>query len=198
MGKGDATRGAILRRAISVAAVQGLEGLSIGRLATLAGLSKSGLFAHFGSKEALQKAVLEAVVDDFRAAVILPALRGPTGRERLRRLFAGWLDWSAADEKTGGCPLLAASIELDDQPGELRDYLVAQQRAWFESIARMARRAIDEREFRADVDVEQFGFQFHSLGLGFNFAYRLLGDPAARRRADRAFEQLMADAALTF
>lgn len=195
MSKGEQTRSAILRRAVDLAAVHGLEGLSIGRLASLAGLSKSGLFAHFGSKEALQKAVLETVVDDFRAHVIVPALREPTGRRRLQRLFHDWLDWSAADDKTGGCPLLAASIELDDQPGELRDYLVAQQKAWFESIARMARKAIEQREFRADLDVEQFAFELHSIGLGFNFAHRLLHDPRARSRADRAFEQLLAQAA---
>jgi AcrR family transcriptional regulator len=195
MGKGEDTRAAILREAVSVAAVQGLEGLSIGRLAGLAGLSKSGLFAHFGSKEALQQAVLETVVDSFRSQVILPALREPTGLDRLRRLFGDWLTWSAADDKSGGCPLLAASIELDDQPGQLREYLVTQQRAWFDCIARMAQKAVDQGQFRSGLDLAQFAFEFHSIGLGFNFAYRLLDDAGARRRADRAFEQLVANAA---
>src|SRR5688572_22653645 len=127
MSKGAETRAAILQQAAAIAAVDGLEGLSIGRLAGAAGLSKSGLFAHFGSKEALQRAVLEAVVEDFRASVILPALREPTGVGRLDELFTGWIDWAAAERKSGGCPLLGAAIELDDKPGELRDYLVEQQ-----------------------------------------------------------------------
>jgi hypothetical protein len=113
----------------------------------------------------------------------------------LEQLFAGWLAWAAADEKTGGCPLLAASIELDDQPGELRDYLVGQQKAWLDCIARMATKAISQAEFRGDLDVEQFAFEFNSIGLGFNFAYRLLDDPRAQRRAEHAFRQLVASAA---
>jgi AcrR family transcriptional regulator len=194
VGKGEETRAAILRKAATVASVHGLEGLSIGRLAELTGLSKSGLFGHFGSKEALQKSVLESVVDDFRSLVILPALREPTGLARLRRLFAEWLTWAAEDEKIGGCPLLAASIELDDQPGELRDYLVAQQKAWLDCIARMAAKAVTQAELRRDLDVEQFAFQFNCIGLGFNFAHRLMEDAHARRRANAAFEQLIASA----
>jgi AcrR family transcriptional regulator len=157
-------------------------------------LSKSGLFGHFGSKEALQQAVLEDVVLDFRNHVILPALREPTGLSRLQRVFTDWTAWAAADEKIGGCPLLAASIELDDQPGELRDYLVEQQKAWLDCIARMATKAVSQSEFRSDLDVEQFAFQFHSIGLGFNFAYRLLDDAKARQRAQIAFQQLVANA----
>jgi AcrR family transcriptional regulator len=194
MRKGEVTRAAILDHAVAVAGVYGLEGLSIGRLAGLTGLSKSGLFGHFGSKEALQRAVLECVVEDFTTAVIGPALREPTGRSRLDALFEGWLSWAATDDKSGGCPLLAASIELDDQPGDLRDYLAAQQRAWFDCVARMANKAVAESEFRADLDPEQLAFEFHSIGLGFNFAHRLLDDPNARRRARAAFDQLIATA----
>ena len=194
MGKGEETRAAILRKAVTVASVHGLEGLSIGRLAELSGLSKSGLFGHFGSKEALQKSVLESVVDDFRGRVILPALREPTGLARLRRLFDEWLTWAAEDEKVGGCPLLAASIELDDQPGELRDYLVGQQKAWLDCIARMAAKAVTQAELRRDLDVQQFAFQFNSIGLGFNFAHRLIEDAHAARRAHAAFAQLIASA----
>jgi AcrR family transcriptional regulator len=194
MSKGAETRAAILQQAVAIAAVDGLEGLSIGRLAGAAGLSKSGLFAHFGSKEALQRAVLEAVVEDFRASVILPALREPTGLERLKELFTGWIDWAAAERKSGGCPLLGAAIELDDKPGELRDYLVEQQHAWLDCIARIAAKAVDQKQFRRDVDVTQFAFDFNSIGLGFNFAYRLLDDADAARRARRAFERLVASA----
>jgi AcrR family transcriptional regulator len=194
MSKGLATRAAILRHAISLASVHGLEGLSIGRLAERSGLSKSGLFRHFGSKEALQRAVLESVVEDFRARVILPALREPTGSARLRRLFDAWLGWATEEQRAGGCPLLGASTELDDQPGELRDYLVEKQRAWLDCIARIATKAIEQREFRMDLDVAQFAFEFNNIGLGFNFAHRLLADDRARSRAERALESLVAAA----
>jgi len=194
MIKGESTRASILRHAVSVASVHGLEGLTIGRLAERSGLSKSGLFGHFGSKEALKLAVLESVVEDFRARVILPALREPTGSGRLRRLFAAWLDWAAEEQRDGGCPLLGASIELDDRPGELRDYLVDKQRAWLDCIARITRKAIDDGELRRDLDVEQFAFALNSIGLGFNFAHRLLADRSARARATRAFESLLASA----
>src|SRR5687768_17544901 len=153
MSKGEETRAAILRHAIGLCSVEGLDGLSIGRLAELSGMSKSGLFSHFGSKEALQRAVLETVVDDFRNRVILPALRGPGGVQRLRRLLELWIGWAAFDERDGGCPLLGASIELDDRPGDLRNYLVEKQKAWLDCIARIAAKAIAEQEFRGDIDV---------------------------------------------
>ena len=194
MNKGEATRSAILRHAVALCSVQGLDALSIGRLAELSGMSKSGLFGHFGSKESLQQAVLETVVEDFRSRVILPALREPGGVGRLRRLFALWLEWASEERREGGCPLLGASTELDDQPGDLRDYLVDKQRAWLDCIARIAAKAIDEQELRADVDVEQFAFEFNNIGLGFNFAHRLLDDPRARPRANQAFETLIASA----
>ncbi len=194
MSKGRQTRAAILSRAVSVAAVHGLDGLSIGRLAASAHLSKSGLFGHFGSKEALQQAVLEHVVEDFRTRVIVPALREPTGAARLRSLFAAWLDWAVAEERGGACPLLGASTELDDQPGPLRDYLVERQTSWLDCIARMAGKAVAEGQLRRDLDTAQFAFQFNCLGLGFNFSQRLLRDPDARRRATTAFERLIEDA----
>jgi AcrR family transcriptional regulator len=194
MSKGEQTRTSILRHATALCSVEGLAGLSIGRLAELTGMSKSGLFGHFGSKEALQQAVLESVVDDFRSRVILPALRELGGTGRLRRLFALWLEWAEEDQRAGGCPLLGASIELDDRPGELRDYLVDKQKAWLDCIARIATKAIAEKEFRADLEVEQFAFEFNNIGLGFNFAHRLLDDARARQRAKNAFTTLVASA----
>jgi AcrR family transcriptional regulator len=197
MRKGRDTRAAILRQAADIVAIHGLEGLSIGRLAATARLSKSGLFGHFGSKEALQRAVLEHVVEDFRARVVLPALREPTGLAQLERLFAAWIRWVAADERAGGCPLLGASIELDDHPGPLREYLVERQRAWLECIGRMAAKAVADGDLPPDLDVEQFAFELNSLGLGFNVAYRLLGDRDAAARADAAFSRLLGFAGAT-
>jgi AcrR family transcriptional regulator len=195
MSKGEETRASILRHAVALCSVEGLEGLSIGRLAERSGMSKSGLFSHFGSKDALQQAVLESVVEDFRTRVILPALREASGVRRMRRLFALWLAWASEEQRDGACPLLGASIELDDRPGELRDYLVEKQRAWLDCIARIAAKAIADEEFRDDLDVEQFAFEFNNIGLGFNFAHRLLDDARARERAADAFESLVASAA---
>jgi AcrR family transcriptional regulator len=194
MRKGEDTRATILRHAVALTSVQGLEGLSIGRLADLSGLSKSGLFGHFGSKEALQQAVLEVVVEDFRTTVIVPALREPTGLGRLQRLFEAWLAWATGADKAGGCPLLGASIELDDRPGELRDYLVEKQRAWLDCIRRIAAKAVADGELSPRLDLEQFAFEFNAIGLGFNFAFRLLDDAAAPARAREAFRRLIAAA----
>jgi AcrR family transcriptional regulator len=195
MSKGQNTRAAILRQAVALARVQGIEGLSIGRLAERSGLSKSGLFGHFGSKEALQRAVLEAVVEEFRTTVIVPALREPTGLARLQRLFDAWLTWAQGDEKDGGCPLLGASIELDDRPGELRDYLVEKQQAWLDCIRRMTAKAVADGELHPGLDSEQFAFEFNAIGLGFHFAYRLLDDATAAERARNSFQRLAVAAA---
>lgn len=191
MQKGELTRSSILERAVSMASVVGFEAISIGRLATEAGMSKSGLFGHFGSKEALQRAILEFVVEDFKLRVIAPALRQPTGEARLRALFTNWLDWTGQEPLKGGCPLMAASVELDDQPGPLRDYLVEQQEAWLDCIRRMAQKAVAEAVFRDGLDTRQFAFEFHGIGLAFNFARRLLHDPQARTRAKSALDRLI-------
>lgn len=193
MTKGQETRASILRHAATIASVHGLDGLSIGRLAGLSGLSKSGLFGHFGSKEALQHAVLESVIDDFRAAVVVPALRETRGSERLERLFDAWLAWATAG-RAGGCPLLGASVELDDRPGRLREYLVDRQRAWLDCVAGAAQKAVADGDFRGDLDVVQFAFEFNGIGLAFNFAHRLLGDSRAADRAGSAFRALVASA----
>jgi len=191
MSKGAETRASILHQAVNVASIHGLEGLSIGRLATQAGMSKSGLFGHFGSKEALQRAVLEMVIEDFKFNVIAPALKEATGEARLRRLFSNWMDWAGADEKTGGCPLMGASVELDDRPGDLRDYLAEQQIEWLDCVRRMAQKAVSEGTFREGLNTRQFAFEFHSIGLGFNFSSRLLDDPRALVYARSAFNSLI-------
>jgi AcrR family transcriptional regulator len=194
MHKGELTRTSILERAVSMASVVGFEGISIGRLATEAGMSKSGLFGHFGSKEALQHAILEFVIEDFRINVIGPALRESTGEAKLRSLFSRWLEWTGQERLTGGCPLVTASVELDDQPGPLRDFLVEQQEAWLDCIRRMAQKSVAEGRFRDGLDTRQFAFEFHGIGLAFNFARRLLKDPNAPQRAKNAFDRLIESA----
>jgi len=191
MHKGELTKTSILDRAVSMASVLGLEGISIGRLASEVGMSKSGLFGHFGSKEALQHAILEFAIDNFKARVITPALRESTGKARLTTLFANWLDWAGQESFAGGCPLMVASIELDDRPGPLRDYLVAQQVAWLDCIRRMAQKAVADGVLRDGLDTRQFAFEFQGIGLGYNFARRLLNDVHARNRAQSAFTRLL-------
>ncbi len=191
MGKGAETRASILTQAISMAGILGLEGLTIGRLATQTGMSKSGLFGHFGSKEALQFAVLETIAKDFSLKVISPALKEPTGETRLRKLFSNWMEWANDEKQEGGCRLMGASVELNARPGELRNYLAEQQIEWIDCIRRMAQKAVSESIFRAGLDTRQFAFEFHSIGLGLNFSLRLLRDPAALSRSQVAFDSLI-------
>jgi AcrR family transcriptional regulator len=189
--KGADTRGAILDIALALASTGGLEGLSIGNLAQAVGLSKSGLFAHFGSKEELQLAVLRTAVDRFVAEVIAPALREPRGEPRVRALFERWLGWETATYLPGGCPFIAVSNELDDRPGPVRDYLVQSQRDWLDALANAARIAVAEGHFRADLDADQFAYEVYSGILAFHQFYRLLRDPSTGDRCRRAFEQLV-------
>ena len=194
MRKGEATRERILESALELASTEGLTGLSIGRLADRNGMSKSGLFAHFGSKEGLQLDVLELVTAKFRESVFTPALRADRGEPRLRALFTHWMEWADHQSLPGGCLLTAAAVELDDQPGPARDALVDAQRQWADTLARAVRIAIEERHFRADVDPHLFAFQLHAILLGYHHARRLLRDPEAARRARDAFEALITSA----
>jgi AcrR family transcriptional regulator len=191
MRKGEATRERILESALELATTDGLTGLSIGRLADRTRMSKSGLFAHFGSKEGLQVDVLELAAERFRETVIMPAFRAPRGEPRLRALFEHWLDWLDSDVMPGGCLFVAAAAELDDQPGAAREALAEAQRQWLDALARATRIAIEEKHFRADVDPALFAFQMHSLVLGYHHSRRLLRDPQAARRVRDAFEALV-------
>ena len=192
MAKGEETRDAILETALALASTGGLEGLSIGTLASAVGLSKSGLFAHFGSKEDLQLAVLRTAADRFVAEVITPALREPRGEPRVRALFDRWLGWERASYLPGGCPFLAVSSELDDRPGPVRDYLVQSQRDWLDALANSARIAVAEGHFRRDLDPDQFAYELYSIILAFHQFHRLLRDPSTGERCRRSFDGLLA------
>jgi AcrR family transcriptional regulator len=190
VGKGDETRLAVLDQAVGLARRVGLSGLTIGSLAEQAQLSKSGLFAHFRSKEALQLSVLEHARTAFETAVVRPAVRAPRGEARVRALFDLWLHW---DSLPGGCPFVAAATEFDDQPGVVRDRLVRDQRDLFDMIVTVFRTGITEGEFRPDADPEQFAQDFYGVILARHHTIRLLGDERAESRAQRAFEALLAD-----
>jgi AcrR family transcriptional regulator len=192
MSKGDETHQTILVQAGDVASRVGITGLTIGQLAAQTGLSKSGLYAHFASKETLQVEVLEHARERFVDQVIRPALAAPRGVARLRTVFEAWLAWSAAAE--GGCLFVAASSELDDRPGAARDALVRAERDWLEFLATVSATAIAEGEFRSDLDVEQFAYEVHALMLAHQHASRLMRDPLAVERVHRAFESFVARA----
>lgn len=189
--KGEETRAAILDQALASASRLGLEGLTIGNLAEAVGMSKSGLFAHFRSKEDLQLQVLETAVRRFVEMVVAPALKAPRGEPRVRALFDRWMDWENADFQPGGCIFVATANELDDRPGPLRDRLVGYQRDWLQAIATAARISVEEGHFGAEVDVQQFAYDLYAIILAYHHFSRLMGDPAAEARARRSFESLL-------
>jgi AcrR family transcriptional regulator len=152
-------------------------------------MSKSGLFAHFRSKEALEVELLSTRERDFVDAVVRPAIAEPRGEPRVRALFERWLAWHKASP--GGCIFVAAASELDDQDGPQRARLVAGQRALVATLAKAARIAVEEGHFRADLDPEQFAFEMNVLSLGYHHASRLLRDPRAEKRTRCAFEALL-------
>jgi AcrR family transcriptional regulator len=189
--KGEQTREAILTHALGLATRIGFEGLTIGRLADDLKMSKSGLFAHFRSKEGLQLEILRMAGARMVEAVVKPAFAAPRGEPRVRALFDRWLAWEQSPSLPGGCPFMAASFELDDRPGPVRDYVVQNLKDWLDTMAGAARIAVQEGHFRADLDCEQFAHDCQGIGLAFVHASRLMRDPRARERAQTAFEALL-------
>ncbi len=191
---GDETREAILERALVLASKVGLEGLTIGTLAEDLGISKSGLFAHFKSKEALVVQTLERAAEKFSEVVVKTALAAPRGEPRLRVLFERFLRWPELVPQPGGCIFVGAAIELDDRPGPARDCLVRLRKEWLAFVAGAVRLAIEEGHFHPNVDPDQFAFEMEGIGLMWHHATRLVGDPRADERAHRAFDALVAAA----
>lgn len=190
--KGEQTRVAILDEALRVASKLGLEGLTIGGLAEATGMSKSGLFAHFGSREDLQLAVLEHAAQRYGETVLMPALKIERGLPRLRAMFEHWLDWTLASGLPGGCIMIAAAAEYDDRPGLIRDAVIANQHRGNAVTRKAVRLAIEEGHLRADTDPEQITFELLGIVLASHNHRRLLGDREARKRALTAFEELIA------
>ncbi|MCL4820060.1 MAG: TetR/AcrR family transcriptional regulator [Vicinamibacteria bacterium] len=192
MRKGELTRQKALEASVGLASRLGLGGLTIASLADELGLSKSGLFAHFQSKEALQVQTLEAAAERFTDAVIRPALAAPRGVPRLRELCERWLVWPRVVPQEGGCLFVAAAVELDDQPGPARDTLVRIQRDWLDFLAGTVRIAVAEGHFQPKTDAAQLAFEIYGVMLSTHHAHRLLGDPKAASRARRALDDLIA------
>jgi len=194
VGKGEQTQALILSEALSLASLVGLEGLSIGALAERLSISKSGLFAHFGSKEDLQLGTLRRAQALFREQVFRPALERDPGLPRIEALFSNWLRWLEGTAETpGGCLLLTAAVEYDDRPGPVRDLLVAGQRELRGAVAKLVRRAIEEGHLPPDTDAWQMTFELLGTVLAAHHDYRLLRDPRAFERARVAFSRVIAE-----
>ena len=178
--RGLKTRRAILRRAVNLASLEGLEGLTIGRLASTLRISKSGLFAHFGSKEDLQCAVVDEARDIFVEEVVRPAFKFD-GLERLRALCENWLRYGRERVFPGGCFFSAASLEFDDRPGRVRDQIVELMKKWLGNLEYAARDAQLAGEIKMEADVRQLAFEIQALAMGANWSSRLFRDPNAFR-----------------
>jgi AcrR family transcriptional regulator len=189
--KGRQTRAAIVDAALSLAAQVGLEGLSIGALAEAMQMSKSGVFAHFGSREELQISVIREYHARFEDEVFRPALRAPRGLPRLRALFDAWLR-RVSVELDAGCIYISGAVEFDDRPGPVRDALAEMVRAWHAALEKAIRLAIDEGHLRPETDAHQLLFEIHGLILSLHHDARFLRLPGALDRGHRAFERLLA------
>jgi AcrR family transcriptional regulator len=194
--RGDRTRRAILTAAVNVASVEGLEGLSIGRLATELEMSKSGLFAHFGSKEELQISTVRAAAAIFTHRVIVPAEEtAEPGLARLHAILDNWLDYMEEGIFAGGCFFAAATVEMDGRPGPVRDAVAEQMTRWAKLLADYAREAIARGELDPDTDPEQLAFELDALGTAVNSGWQLHEDDAVFARGHRALRRrLEADA----
>lgn len=189
MRKGEETKTAILATAMDMASRLGLECVTIGLLAKEMNLSKSGLFAHFQSKENLQIEILEYAADNFTKNVVIPATKFKAGIPRIRALIKKWITWGA--QLPGGCVFVTASTEYSDRPGKVREKLLLQQEEWVSSLRRFAISAVKAGDFRSDIDPDQFAFDLYSMLLGFHFYHQLLHDDNVKKRQELALRQLL-------
>jgi AcrR family transcriptional regulator len=189
--KGERTRATILDEALRIVSKSGLDGLTIGTLAEALGMSKSGLFAHFGSREELLLAVLAHGQAQFGEVVFQPAMAKPRGLPRLRSMFVNWLDWTESAELPGGCPMIGGASEFDDKPGPVREMLAGGQRSWIETLKRAVRQAVEEGQLAKDTDPEQIAFEIFGIALVVHHHRRLLGYRKARERALLALDSLL-------
>ena len=188
--KGEQTRAAIVEAALELAARDGLEGLTIGPLAERMAMSKSGVFAHFGSREDLQIAVLKAYERGFVDEVLVPSLRERRGLPRLRAIFDHWLERTAI-EAARGCIWISGAAEYDDRPGSVREELVAMVRSWQRELSRAIQQAVEAGDLPVDLDVQELVFQMYGVILVLHHDGRLLESPDAVGRARRSFDRLI-------
>jgi AcrR family transcriptional regulator len=194
--RGDSTRRAILGRAMQIASAEGLEGLSLARLADDLGMSKSGLFAHFGSKEELQLSTLRAARAVFSKRAVAPAEDVPEGIARLHALMCAWLDeYVGGDAFEGGCIFMEAAAEFDNRPGPVRDLVAETMGMWLGLLEGQARVALEHGELKRGTDPERLAWELHAFGLGLNWERQLMGGRSAGERARAALDDRLGGAA---
>jgi len=188
--KGQQTKAAIVDAALGLATQIGLDGLSIGALAEVMQMSKSGVFAHFGSREELQISVIREYHTRFEDEVFYPALLAPRGLPRLRALFGNWMKRTSV-ELDSGCIYISGAVEFDDRPGPVRDALASSVSTWLAAMRRAVEMAVAEGHLRADTDAAQVAFEVHALILALHYEVRFLRSPGSLQRAVRAFESIV-------
>lgn len=189
--KGQQTKHSIVDAALALAAEIGLEGLSIGALAEVTQMSKSGVFAHFGSREELQISVIREYYTRFSEEVFFPAMDHPRGLPRVQALFSNWMT-RVALEIQSGCIFISGAVEFDDRPGPVRDALASSVRAWLNAMYRAVVQAKSEGHLNADADEEQMAFEIHGLILATHYEARFLKNPGATGRANTGFKNILA------
>ncbi|WP_298428419.1 TetR/AcrR family transcriptional regulator [Ottowia sp.] len=189
--KGQQTKAAIVDKALEMAAQVGLEGISIGALAEAMGMSKSGVFAHFGSRDELQISVVREYYARFERDVFEPAMQLPRGLPRLRALFDQWMRVTTT-ELDSGCIFISGAVEFDDRPGPVRDALAEAVGAWMEAMVRAVAQAKAEGHLQGDVDERQVTFEIHALILALHYEARFMQRPGTVERAQRGFNNILA------
>jgi len=189
MVKGEDTKHNILNAGLKMAAQLSLESVSIGNLAKATRMSKSGLFAHFQSKEKLQIEILKHAGELFAEGVVIPALMEKAGIVRIKALVKNWIAWSS--KLSGGCIFVSSSTEFTDRPGKVRDYIIKQQEDWIDSLRQISRSAIRVGDFREDIDCDQFAFDLYSLLLGFHLYDKMLNNAETHKRQGVALDKLL-------
>jgi AcrR family transcriptional regulator len=190
MRKGEQTRAAILDVALELASRNGLEGLTIGLLADRMSMSKSGVFAHFGSREDLQLEVVKLYHHRFEQEVFYPSIKEARGLPRLVAMYTRWVK-RVSVEIASGCIYISGAVEYDDREGQIREQLVSMVRAWQEALLRSVQQAVELGHLRADLDAAQLVFEMHGLSLALHHDARFLRNPGAVERARAAFERLV-------
>ena len=189
--KGRQTKAAIVNAALGLASQIGLEGLSIGALAEVTGMSKSGVFAHFGSREELQISVIREYHDQFESEVFYPALSCARGLPRLQSLFDNWMQRTTT-EIDSGCIYISGAVEFDDRPGSVRDALASSVNTWQNALQRSVAQAQEEKHLTAKADPLQVAFEIHGLILALHYEARFLRNPGAADRARKGFSEIVA------
>ena len=190
MRKGEQTRAAILDVALELASRNGLEGLTIGLLADRMSMSKSGVFAHFGSREDLQLEVVKLYHHRFEQEVFFPSIKEPRGLPRLVAMFSRWIK-RVSVEIASGCIYISGAVEYDDRPGPIRDELVSMVMAWQNALLRCVKQAIEVGHLRADTDAEQLVYEMYGMILALHHDARFLRAPGAVERAKAGFDRLI-------